>query len=429
MSAEFGKRELTIGALVVSRGFRDLGVAKIADMGQGRVMIEWFDSIANPIAHSAEVEPEDLTFWRPIDQTRVWFRQDQWRVGRIMEHEFDRVRVRQPGGVDVWIGREQIFVRWNRPLEDPVPVMQACGMESPYHFTVRSRFVAAMLEQHAACRGISALPSAAIKIVDHQVDAVARVLSDPVQRYLLADEVGLGKTIEAGLLIRQRLLNNPEAVIRIVVPSQIEDQWATELEEKFFIDDFPLAIVEINASEDPEAWRLDRDAPPDLLVIDEAHHVAAWESGPSALRRRYKNASTLAHQASSLLVLSATPVAHHERTFLAMLHLLDPENYRLRGLDDFRRRVNARHELSRAMVLFRPGQQLRRMRRNADNLRGLLGSDELALRLLDEIVKSDDDEIQDVINRRITALRSALAERHRIYHRMIRHRRDEVADF
>ena len=425
-----GANEITLGCLAVSRSFREFGPAKVAELIDGTATIEWFDSIANPVAKSEDVPIADLTVWRPPQETRIWFRKDVWRVGRVVDSEFDRFCVRPPGiAADEWIGQEEMYVRWDLPLDDPVPVMQALGMESPYHFSARRRFVAAMLQQHAACRGMRAVPSAAIKIVDHQVDAVSRVMVDPVQRYLLADEVGLGKTIETGLLIRQRLLSNPDAVIRVVAPRQIRHQWTGELIDKFFTDDFILATCDVVASDSSEAWEFDPQMPLDLLVIDEAHHVAAWESAVPKTRRHYERAANAAHHATSLLLLSATPVAHHERTFLAMLHLLDPENYRLNDLTTFRRRVEDRHELSRAMVLFRAGQQLRRMRRNADRLRMLLAGDELALGMLDAVVNSDDDEPQEIVDRKVYALRSAITERHRIYHRMVRHRRDDATDF
>ncbi len=73
---------------------------------------------------------------------------------------------------------------------------------------------------------MSAILSSVIDLEGHQVEVVRRVLQDPVQRYLLADEVGLGKTIEAGLLIRQCVLDcGKDAEIVIVVPDALVDQW------------------------------------------------------------------------------------------------------------------------------------------------------------------------------------------------------------
>lgn len=76
----------------------------------------------------------------------------------------------------------------------------------------RSGFVRAIIGQRAACQGMSALYSSVIELDSHQVEVVRRVLQDPAQRYLLADEVGLGKTIEAGILIRP----STSTMIRII---------------------------------------------------------------------------------------------------------------------------------------------------------------------------------------------------------------------
>lgn len=418
------------GGLVISRTHRSLGVAKVTRVENGTAHLEWFDSIARPVAWSETVPLEDIIPWTPERQARVYFRTEAWKVGRVVDEEFGRVCVRPPGDApDIWLGIEDLFVRWDRPLDNPVAVMQAVGMETPLYFRARRPFVASMLKQRAASHGMPALPSSAIEIFDHQVDAVARILRDPVQRYLLADEVGLGKTIEAGIVIRQRLLDDPEAAVRVVMPKQIRWQWEAELEEKFFVDDFVLSQVALVSLESGEAWTPREGSPLDLLVIDEAHHVAAWAAGPAKSRARFQAAARLAHHARALLLLSATPVAHHEQTFLAMLHLLDPDNYRLEDLDALQRRVRDRHELSRALVLFRPGQRLRRMVANGDRLRNLLGDDELATRLLAAVVESGDDLGQEELDSRVRALRSAITERHRIHHRMVRHRRDDVRDF
>jgi ATP-dependent helicase HepA len=67
--------------------------------------------------------------------------------------------------------------------------------------------------------GMSGVLSSAIDFESHQLEVVSRILQDPVQRYMLADEVGLGKTIEAGMLIRQCILDlGSEAQVLIIVP-------------------------------------------------------------------------------------------------------------------------------------------------------------------------------------------------------------------
>src|SRR5690606_6992943 len=124
------------------------------------------------------------------------------------------------------------------------------------------------------------LLSSRIKLYPHQVEVVRRVLHDPVQRYLLADEVGLGKTIEAGAIIRQTLLDDREAHALVIVPPTLKSQWRVELEERFFLfcTEAPHAgRVTLCSTEELEmlaaTWGEEDNF--DIVVMDEAHHIAA----------------------------------------------------------------------------------------------------------------------------------------------------------
>jgi ATP-dependent helicase HepA len=423
---------LHLGALVMSRDHRSLGIGKIANVANDAATIEYFDSVANPVAERLQAGLDRLVVARLDRQMRVYFRREEtWGVGRVLDEELGRVCVRPPGDApDVWLGVEELFVRWDMPLDDPVAVLRDRAIETPYYYFARRAFVDSMLAEDAAARGNRALTSSAIEIYDHQIAVASRVLADPVRRFLLADEVGMGKTIEAGLVIRQHLLDNPEGSIRVVAPSRMSHQWDRELRDRFFIDDAVLSTVEVLRTEDPAAWRQSREHPvPDLLVIDEAHHVARWAHGSADQQRRFRFAADLAHASTGLLLLSATPVAHNEATYLSMLHLLDPDNYRLDQGEEFRLRVANRHDLARAFVLFRPGQSYRRLHRNADRLRELLGQDENSLGRLDELLELGPDAERHRLDERIRALRVAISDRHRIHYRMLRNRRDEADDF
>ena len=168
-----------------------------------------------------------------------------------------------------------------------------------------------LIAQRAASASIPALLSSAVEIYPHQIRAALTVLSDPVQRYLLADEVGLGKTIEAGYVARQVLLDQPRARIAIVVPDVLRRQWRSELVEKFFIDDFPAATVKISAHETPERWSAYYGF--DLVVVDEAHRLVAVDEPD---RSPYSELAALAHSVPRLLLLSATPMTWRPTTHL-----------------------------------------------------------------------------------------------------------------
>src|SRR5690606_944793 len=106
---------------------------------------------------------------------------------------------RFPNGSTADISELDLYVRpWDAP-EDPAEVLACGGAESQYLHDRRRAAIEPLRDLRSACQGLTALASAGVDLVPHQVAAVRRVLTDPVQRYLLADEVGLGKTIEAGL--------------------------------------------------------------------------------------------------------------------------------------------------------------------------------------------------------------------------------------
>ncbi len=200
--------------------------------------------------------------------------------------------------------------------------------------------------------------TAAVTPWPHQVRAFERLYAHWPPRLLIADEVGLGKTIQAGLLLRQAWLAGRAKRILILAPKAVLRQWQIELREKFNLN-WPIydgrqlvwyASPALRGRErrpvGPDAWhaepavitsshlmrRRDRaqvlleDAPPwDLVVLDEAHHArrraagAAQEGGPNALLRLMQG---LKDRAAGLLLLTATPMQVHPIEVWDLLNLL-----------------------------------------------------------------------------------------------------------
>jgi hypothetical protein len=167
---------------------------------------------------------------------------------------------------------------------------------------------------------------------------VRRVLQDPVQRYLLADEVGLGKTVEAGVLIRQSIIDGGEHQrVLVAVPNALVPQWRSELVSKFFLGHCLDKTVHVVSLDDGHRIRtLLGEA--DMLVIDEAHHLTDRRS--SADPHLYRDVAAACLHIERVLLLSATPAIHNERGFLQMLHLLDPQTYPLDDEEGLPARLN-----------------------------------------------------------------------------------------
>jgi ATP-dependent helicase HepA len=330
-----------------------------------------------------------------------------------------------PNGQAAYVGEENVYVRVPGASADPVDTLICRGQETPYFHERRGAFVRSLIEQRAASAGLSALVSASIRLYRHQVEAVRKVLQDPVLRYLLADEVGLGKTIEAGVVIRQVLLDDPDARALVLVPGALVSQWRAELCGKFRLreDDGRLTVGPYS-----DAHRYG-DASPALVVIDEAHHVAASARHPEG-RALFDQFACLAHRSTGLLLLSATPALHNEQDFLAMLHLLDPATYALSDLDGFRRMVDSRQPIGQLLLAFREGVPRVRVRRMLSRVRELLSHDVAVLEFCQQLEAccAQEEYPEALADSLVRAIRVRVCETHRVYRRMVRTSRAQLAD-
>jgi len=212
-----------------------------------------------------------------------------------------------------------------------------------------------------------AVNSSVVDPVPHQVEAVYRYLLPlPRIRFLLADDTGAGKTIMAGLLIKELLFRGVVKKILIIVPGGLTKQWA----EEELLDKFGLYVRLVNrASFDAEPGQFAHneegiwvtsidflarnegclDAAEktqwDLIIVDEAHKLSAYEYGTKLEEsERYKAVKALSDKTDHLLFLTATPHRGRKDTFRRLLLLLDADLFqkdehieaRLReGVDEF----------------------------------------------------------------------------------------------
>lgn len=191
---------------------------------------------------------------------------------------------------------------------------------------------------------VHGLVGARMGLIPHQLYIAAEVSSRLIPRVLLADEVGLGKTIEAGLILHRLLLSERAQRVLIVVPDTLLYQWLVEMLRRFNLrfslfdedrfeqsdSDNPfLSEQRVLCSLDfltskPEVAKAALAAEWDLLVVDEAHHLAWDEDGGSL---EYQLIATLAEQVLGVLLLSATPEQLGRAGHFGRLHLLDPHRF------------------------------------------------------------------------------------------------------
>ncbi|WP_336031199.1 protein DpdE [Geodermatophilus sp. FMUSA9-8] len=418
-----------VGMLVVHPAIP--GVARVSATRDPEVQLELFDSAARPVAAQQWVDRADVRRCQVGVQTRVFWRDPtsgRWVAGRIVGGGPDEYFVRRPNAeLDLRIPESEIRVRWIRPLEDPLAVLLSGGQESPYFRDSRLPALQELTAQRAACASVPALPSSRVQIHGHQIGVALKVLSDPVQRYLLADEVGLGKTIEAGFVIRQRFLEDPRAKVVVVAPEPLRRQWLEELLERFFVDDFPEAELVVSSHDSPEKWSQYHHF--DLAVVDEAH-LLAGTGEPTA--SPYVELRRLCHAVPRLLLLSATPVLQKETTHLGLLHLLDPQVYSWEQFDSFRQRLSVRRELATAVYSLDP--LFSYLLPDAiDQVRQLLPEDPRFDTLAEDVVARLDengdlrpDSTSEDLAAAVGALRGHVSETYRLHRRVLRNRRVSV---
>ncbi|MCW1875589.1 RNA polymerase-associated protein RapA [Erwinia sp. INIA-01] len=183
-------------------------------------------------------------------------------------------------------------------------------------------------------------------LIPHQLHIAHDVGRRHAPRVLLADEVGLGKTIEAGMIIHQQLLAGRAERILIVVPETLQHQWLVEMLRRFnlrfaLFDDARYAEAQLDSDNpfDTEQMiicsldfvrrnkqRLEKlaEAEWDLMVVDEAHHLVWSEDAPS---REYQVIEQLAEHIPGVLLLTATPEQLGMESHFARLRLLDPNRF------------------------------------------------------------------------------------------------------
>jgi ATP-dependent helicase HepA len=221
------------------------------------------------------------------------------------------------------------------PATSPLVALGELQLEGYGTFQKREALVDAWRSSVRGALGLRALLSSRIDLRPHQAYVAGAVLMDRVPRYLLADEVGLGKTIEAGIVIHDILERKPAAKILILCPGTLTQQWLCELYSKFSGKVFQLLELRLHEAKSgiiPErAIVAFTDAllhSPrlittkwDLVVVDEAHHLLA-------IPHLYRVAQQLSENAPGCLLLSAIPAQRREEEYLRLLALLEPQRYK-----------------------------------------------------------------------------------------------------
>ncbi len=279
------------------------------------------------------------------------------------------------------VGEKEVFgqrIAWIRLMEDDtfhqVPYDELENELNTYSLPYfRFISIAAKIKDEVAKKNILAPYESSLIPLPHQILVLEKVMQSSQQRFLLADEVGMGKTIETGLILKELKIRGDIKRILVIVPKSSMMQWQSELKEHFneifhlydseMITSMTRTFSNINADEEfnfwkqhnqiivstdalkplerRQGWSQDRideynkyrmgavlEAEFDLVIIDEAHKMG----GASSTVSRYILAQELCNTVNNILLLTATPHRGKADHFRRILQLLDPDAFAGEGL-------------------------------------------------------------------------------------------------
>ncbi len=242
----------------------------------------------------------------------------------------------------------------------------ASGLQVADDPSIRRLWLAIEAERLPLMGDAATLTSAKVDLLPHQVVLAHKVANASPRRFLIADEVGLGKTIEVALVLRE--LASMEEMTRalMVVPAGLVDNWRRELNEVFNLD-FEVfgtegdvtdrksnafakhnrLIASVDTLKRPARRKRLLEAPGwDLVVFDEAHHLSVYKTGRRVRKtENFKLAEALRDHCRDLLLLSATPHQGDHFRFWQLVRLLEPTLFQ-----DEADMVENRHRLNAAVI-------------------------------------------------------------------------------
>ena len=276
----------------------------------------------------------------PNDKVRVR-NHPEWGIGEVLRvsQEFGvyqaKVHFVSPAGDRV----ENLPVEWLEKAADLWERLASGDFDDPDDYRIKQM---AFDMSYANTGG--ELSASRVDLLPHQILLVHDMVYRSPRRVLIADEVGLGKTIETGMLIRELMARGDAERILIVVPAGLVENWRKELEECFrlhfdvlgrdFQDHGSAAwerhnqvIASIDTlKQQRRLQRLTAAAPWDIVIIDEAHHVSRTRSGKKTVTtQNYELASSLRNHARDLIFLSATPHQGNAFQFWSLIQILDDQ--------------------------------------------------------------------------------------------------------
>lgn len=222
-----------------------------------------------------------------------------------------------------------IVAAFNNGQVDPCVQLKNYEFQNPAWYLGRAVVSKSMNILENSIYGFKELAGSKIYLLPHQVNTIMRCIQESPCRYMLADEVGMGKTIEAISVYKVFAMNQSNTKALIVIPHALKQQWRSELLLKFNIStgiglDNNQVVVktldELDGREISTRW--------DFVIVDEVHKYIFDHN-------LYSKLHEISKLAKNILLLSATPVQQKKEEYLNLLRLLLPQKYDSFSVDKF----------------------------------------------------------------------------------------------
>ena len=318
-----------------SRNEPDLGVGMIVELESKSFTVHFAES---EIDRHYSVSQTSLVRRTLTEGDELYFQDEAFVIEEVREID---------GLVEYFIGDdwiEESIIQFPRNDKNEIDALLSLSPAKRMWFDLRHQTL--NHQSKLASSEVRGLMGLKAELLPHQIYLAHDIANRPKARALLCDEVGMGKTLEAGLILHHRMLNGLCKRALILTPTNLQHQWLVEMLRRFhqhfslinetayeeswdedanLFEEQPLVIAPIDwVAGNGKAAQQMLSADWDMVIIDEAHHLS-WS--PEAPSNGYQLATALAAKSESLLLLSATPEQTGEEEHFSRLQLLDPESY------------------------------------------------------------------------------------------------------
>jgi len=358
-------QKFNLGNLVIYRLNPDLGLAKIIKIIEIPVSKSLDDEDTKfLIKYKVLFKNNVIKIIHPIDLIHYIFDinekiESKQGIGIINTKEFMvkdgliSYEFLKENGKKIQIYEDEIYAKFVTPIESLIGKQE---IDPPQNFLLK--YWAYLFYSYYTSYQIKCITNSRLSLMPHQINVTHRLSEEHFPRIILADEVGLGKTIEAGIYMKEMMARNLAERILIIVPASLVQQWKFELENKFHINftiydgkkvkelerngyyksgNFlknpfyydNLIICSLQFARRRKYIDLLSKISWDIIVFDEAHHLRRYLINATTGRYRetlnYELARNLSTISESLLLLTATPLQLHSFELFSLIELIHPE--------------------------------------------------------------------------------------------------------